>query len=397
VLAGFSLNALASLGVCVAGAFVVSNRLRVIGRFPMVLALMGAIVLSGLINGAYVGMAETLLKWGYFFVVALCLYDCIRRDGDARILAPLLWAFAPPLVLQAVSIALGVGKTSEGDGSVSFVGGFSHEAAFSMVLVTCFAVASLAPRLPVALRIGLLCASVIGIFAANYRTALFALAPMALGYLMFSTARSFHSRQRLFVGAVTLVGAVGLTLIAAWALRERMADIAAAAGNESLFKPPSAFTESERTLFSGRFYIWSSYLDAYSHGDDVRLLFGFGPDAWVGVFPTYAHNTFISHLYEFGALGAGLIALVWITMLARACAIPDPWTRGQVIFAHVGFIILNFATMPHWQLEGLILYGLLCGYTTALARRRVLQRSVHPHLARAAIRPLSGAGHGRQT
>jgi hypothetical protein len=391
--AGFSLNAWASLAVCGIGALVVSHRLRVIGRLPIVLSLMGMIVLSGLINGAYAGIVETLLKWGYFFIVALCLYDCIQRDGDARILGPLLWAFAPPLMLQAASIALGVGKASEADGSISFVGGFSHEAAFSIVLVTCFAVASFAPRLPPVLRAGLLTACVVGIFAANYRTSLIALAPLAIGFLTFSTARTFTSRQRMFVGAASLIGAVGVTLIAAWALRERMADIALAAGDDALFKPPGDFNQTERELFSGRVYLWSSYLHAYLAGDDIRILFGFGPDAWVGVFSKYAHNTVISYLYEFGLFGAALIVLVWISMLARARTIPDPWLRGQMLFAHVGFIILNFATMPHWQLEGLILYGLLCGYTIALTSRARAPRAVaraYASIAHALPRRTSG-------
>lgn len=386
---GFSINALVSLGVCAVGLLIVSHRLRVIGRFPVVLALMGVIVLSGLINSAYVGTAETLLKWGYFFIVALCLYDCMQRDGDARILGPLLWVFVPPLLLQGLSIALGAGKASETDGSISFIGGFSHEAAFSMVLVTCFAVASLAPRLNPVVRAGLLTACVIGIFAANYRTSLIALAPLAIGFLTFSTARSFTSRQRMLVGAATLVAAIGLTVIAAWALRERMADIATAAGSDAIFKPPGAFNETERALFSGRIYLWSSYLDAYLAGDDLRILFGFGPDSWVGVFPKYAHNTVISYLYEFGAFGAALIVLVWASMLVRARAIADPWMRGQVIFAHIGFIVLNFATMPHWQLEGLILYGLLCGYTIALTRHARVARpapayALQPYAARRA-------------
>lgn len=391
--AGFSLNAWASLIVCGLGAFVVSHRLRVIGRLPIVLTLMGVIVISGLINGANAAAAETLLKWGYFFIVALCLYDCIQRDGDARILGPLLWAFAPQLVLQAVSIALGVGKATEDDGSVSFVGGFSHEAAFSIVLITCFAVASFAPRLHPALRVSLLTACVIGIFAANYRTSLIALAPLAIGFFTFSTARSFTSRQRMFVGAATLVGAIGVTVLAAWALRERMADIAIAAGDDALFKPPGEFNQAERDLFSGRIYLWSSYLHAYLAGDDIRILFGLGPDAWVGVFATYAHNTVISYLYEFGLFGAVLIFCVWIGMLARARTIPDPWLRGQMMFAHAGFIVLNFATMPHWQLEGLILYGLLCGHTIALTSRARVARAYRPNvipLPALPTRPASG-------
>jgi hypothetical protein len=334
-----------------------------------VITLLGVIVFSGLLNGAYAGTIETLLKWGYFFIVALCLYDCIQRDGDARILGPLLWAFGPVLLLQAVSIALGAGKGSEADGTISFVGGFSHEAALSTVLVTCFAVAGLAPRLNPWVRVGLLTACVLGIFAANYRTALIALAPLAAGYLTFGAARSFKSRQRMLVAGAALVGAVGVVALGAWALQERMADLVDVSGNDTLFKAPGDFNQSERALLSGRIYIWSSYLHAYSAGDDMRLLFGFGPDAWIGVFETYAHNTIISYLYEFGLFGASLIVTVWIAMLARTRLITDPWLRGQVVFAHLGFIILNFATMPFWQLEGLIFYGLLSGYTLALTNR----------------------------
>jgi hypothetical protein len=369
VFGGFSMNAMASLAVCGVGLAVAHRRLRVIGKFPIVLTLMAVIVVSGLLNGLYPGTVETLLKWGYFFIVALCLYDCIQRDGDARILAPLLRVFAPQLILQALSIALGHGKASEGDGSISFVGAFSHEASFSIVLVTCFTIASLAPRLNPTLRVTLLTLSVIGIFAANYRTSLIALAPLAVGYFTFSTARSFTSRQRVLVAAATLVGAVAVTLLAAWALRERMADIAVAAGDNAIFKAPGDFNHAERALFSGRLYLWSTYLHTYAASDDARILFGFGPDAWVGVFPTYAHNTAISYLYEFGIFGALLIMSVWIAMLMRTRAIADPWLRGQLTFAHIGFIVLNFATMPFWQLEGLILYGLLCGYTIALTSR----------------------------
>src|SRR3546814_2883159 len=42
--------------------------------------------------------------------------------------------------------------------------------------------------------------------------------------------------------------------------------------------------------------------------------------------------------------------------------------RFQLIAAHFAFFLLNMATMPFWQVEGLALYGLLCGYTIHAAR-----------------------------
>jgi hypothetical protein len=35
----------------------------------------------------------------------------------------------------------------------------------------------------------------------------------------------------------------------------------------------------------------------------------------------------------------------------------------MLIAAHLSFFFLNMATMPLWQIEGLILYGLLWGFT----------------------------------
>lgn len=51
---------------------------------------------------------------------------------------------------------------------------------------------------------------------------------------------------------------------------------------------------------------------------------------------------------------------------------------------HIGFIMLNMATMPFWQVEGLILYGLLCGYTysASLAPAVPVPRPIkHPRMA----------------
>src|SRR5262249_44279243 len=91
---GVSINAMVSLVVCGVGGLILWPRLGQIGRFPIILSLLAVIVASGLMNGRYEPTFETLLKWGYFFIVLLAVQDCIRRDGDARILGLLLWAFA---------------------------------------------------------------------------------------------------------------------------------------------------------------------------------------------------------------------------------------------------------------------------------------------------------------
>jgi O-antigen ligase len=82
----------------------------------------------------------------------------------------------------------------------------------------------------------------------------------------------------------------------------------------------------------------------------------------VGRFTTYAHNTFISYLYEFGLFG--LAALLWILIsnFLTAVRVRD---NGRLILIswHIGFIVLNSATMGIWTLEGAILYALLLSQT----------------------------------
>jgi len=361
---GVSINALASVAVCGIGGVILFRQLPQLGRFPILLALVGVIAISGIANGVLMPTIETTVKWGYFAVVLLAIQDCIRRDGDARILSLLLWSFAPPLVFQLLSFGLGVGKATETDGSISYVGGYNHESAFSIVLVTCFAVASIAPRLSPVVRLSLLGVCLVGIFAANYRTSLIALAPIAFGYFVFGAARSAGKDSRVLVSLVGLLVMSGAIVAANMMMADRLTDLSTVAnGSGDLIRPPEEFTVSERQLMSGRLYLWNAYFDEYRAGSDVNLLLGNGADSWVDVFGLYAHNTLVSYLYEFGIAGTFLIIVVWLAMIVRALRIRDWALRGQLVCCHIGFILLNMATMPFWQVEGLILYGLLCGYT----------------------------------
>lgn len=369
---GQSLNAIVSLGVCMVGGalFVFPRAPMLVQRTPLVVALMTAIVISGLINWAPAALIEVLLKWGYFIVVALCVYDHAMRSGGRELLRTLLFAFAAPVAFQLLSVAAGVSKATESDGSTSFIGGYNHEAAFSVVMITGFLVASLAPRIPLVLRAPMLTYGIAGVLLANYRTALVALAPIAIGYLIFSAGRGFAARDRVVIGSVAALVTAACLGVGMFLLRDRLADIGVVWGSAgTLLQRPAEFTADQMQLLSGRIYLWSRYLDAYADGSLLQLLFGFGPDAWSSTIGVYAHNTLISYLYEFGIVGAVLLVLVWASMLVNALRIPDPSLRGQLVLAHVGFIILNLATMPLWLIEGVILYGLLCGYTLYLSRR----------------------------
>jgi Ca2+/Na+ antiporter len=66
--------------------------------------------------------------------------------------------------------------------------------------------------------------------------------------------------------------------------------------------------------------------------------------------------------------------LLWTSMAALAFK-ARRHDRLILVAAHLSFFLLNMATMPFWQVEGLALYGLLCGYTLFSARAAMLERS----------------------
>jgi hypothetical protein len=79
------------------------------------------------------------------------------------------------------------------------------------------------------------------------------------------------------------------------------------------------------------------------------------------LFKVYPHNTLVGTAYELGLVGVLGMLLLWMTMLWAA--ITAKGERLMLIAAHASFLLLNMATMPFWQVEGLGLYGFLCGYT----------------------------------
>jgi O-antigen ligase len=179
--------------------------------------------------------------------------------------------------------------------------------------------------------------------------------------------RAFKPSQRTFARLMILVSGVALIAAVGIAERDRFADLAAVSEGTSLIRPPETFTWADRRILSSRPYIWSEYIYAYADAPTLQKWIGYGPDSWETRMPIYAHNTVISFLYELGIFGVAAILLLWGNMIRLALASGPKW-RSLLIAGHVSFILLNLATMAHWEVEGNILYGLLCGFTIAKAR-----------------------------
>jgi len=211
----------------------------------------------------------------------------------------LVWVFAPLLLFQWLSVALHLPKGSElGDGLV-WIGGYNHEAAFSVALLTGFTVACLAYRLHPLVRLFLLFATIFGVFLADYRTAILAMLPLAFATFWIGISQYMKSDQRRPVSAVVLMLCLVGAAVVAIAYQDRFADLATFLSDPgSLIKSPRSFTQMDRQIMSGRALIWSEYLTAYANGTSLNHLFGFGPESWTKAFDVYPQGDTSFTLYE---------------------------------------------------------------------------------------------------
>lgn len=365
---GLSGNALLSIGVTAFGLlFVVRPANLALKWLLPVYALIGFALFSAALNGDAAGGVNVAVKYAYMIVIMIAVFQALRSDPDARFLSWTMVSFLPLLVFQALSLALNLPKGSEdGDGLV-WIGGYNHEAAFSVAMMTGFLVGCFAKSAPRAVRVAFLLATLIGILLAGYRTTILAFAPLALAAFLSGLTLSVRRDQRASMAVTAMVAGVLLVSVAALSYSASFADLAAFLSDPAgLIKPPRDFDLLERQVMSGRPLIWSSYIYAWADGSPLQHLFGLGPESWEGVFKVYPHNTLIATLYELGWFGVAAMIALWTAMFVAAASAHGE--RFKLLAAHFAFFLLNMATMPFWQVEGLALYGLLCGYTIHAAR-----------------------------
>jgi len=359
---GLSLIALTSIVVVAVGLVVVGGRNLLLRRLVPVYCIILVILISAIANQSWIGAINATFKWLYLIVFALAAYHAMQQRGSERVLRSLAVIFTGPIALQWLSVPWGLKTTSE-DGSSFFIGGYQHQQALSIILLTFLYVTCFLPSLSAIASYGRLMIMAGGLALANYRTALLAAALPAPSLAVSKLVEKFAPKQRTIVFAFLSLVTVFVFVGVATQARERFADFGTTLDKgASLIKPPEHFTVEDKRLFSGRLYLWSQYVDAYLGGDIINILVGFGPESWVGRFQTYAHNTFISYLYELGLFG--ITALLWVLISNFLTALR---VRGEgrliLVSCHIGFIVLNLSTMAIWTLEGAILYALLLGQT----------------------------------
>ena len=366
--------ALGSLVILGTGVLVLEKRRFLTKAFYPVALICGLMFVSAVINRIPMNAFEPITRFATFVLIAVALWQALETSGSS-VLRRLLLVFIQPITYQIASIALGVPKSGELDGSLSYIGGYYHEELFSLIAATLFFVAIFAGGIGKRMRFMLCTVALASIFLANYRTTMLGILPVAMIAVFTALPKAFEPSQRSLARVLIVVSGVAVFGVGATLQADRFSDLSAITNGTSLIKPPETFTWEERKELSSRPYIWSNYIYAYADAPPVQKLIGFGPDAWEGKMLNYAHNTLISFLYEMGVAGVAAILLLWGTMFWLAWS-TDERSRNLLLGGHLSFLVLNLATMAHWQVEGNILYGLLSGYTIAKARQAKMTKAL---------------------
>lgn len=361
--AGLSWNALSSVVLVGVGCLLLHRSKAVPLVFLPVVPLTLVVLASAAVNGDVPGSIESIVKYAYFATIALTAYDAFRIDGPGRVLTRLLFTFLLPFMLQGASIALGIAKATESDGSASYIGGYNHEASFSIILLTGLLTAVLHPAMKSRYKLAIAFVCLGGIVAANYRTAMVAAGPLLVGLFMAAVTSAFAPRQRMIAAILAVLAVLAVVPVIPKLAGDRFDQLGELVANpDILTKAPGEFRRSDVEIMSGRLFLWAEYIDDWRHGSDIQHVVGYGANAWEGKYRYYAHNTLVSTLYELGLLGVAAMLTLWIGMFAQAF-MAAPSDRLTLVMAHLGFFLLNMATMPIWMIEGLLFYGLLCGFT----------------------------------
>lgn len=372
---GVTWNAAGSILFTLAGLSIIRYRHLLLAVLLPIYGLLAIMVVSSLANGVPFAMVEQVAKFGLLICMIIGTYEAANEEGVERFAAYLIVPFLLPIAMQGIAVASGTGKLAESDGSLSYVAGFFHESTFSISVAAGLVALCFAGRISSLSRMLFLLASIGALIAANYRTTLIAMLPVMLYLLASIPLLSIRRNGRVLVasiGALLAIVAVSSSSIDFGPRVQSVVDFAAAPGK--LIRPLDSFTEDERRQASGRSYVWSKYIEGFNRSPPLQKLIGHGPDSWEAVFNVYAQNTVISYLYEIGWIGAGIVIVLWLVMALLALRTP-PAVMPVILLLHFGFAVLNMSTQPFWAVEGLMMYGLICGFTLHYAYARVAKRA----------------------
>lgn len=362
IVGGLSVNSLFSLMFTI-----ITTVFLIYRRYPLItskkLWSVKLYIFLLIMTGLFMDIAPVLVevaKWLLFINIVVLLSLSYKKDGVQSVFWVLTKVYLFPVFLLMLSILLGVSKASEADGSTSYVGGFYHEAVFSVLVFTSLFVTLMTAILNKVKFTGVVILLIFYGFLLlmiNYRTTVLAYLVLTVVGGVVGFLRLERSRKLIlfFLFSCVVVGVGGEI-----SLGERFEEIPLVLDMASdLMVPYEQYYVEDAKLFSGRLYIWSQYITAWSEGSYFNQVLGFGAGSWSKYFDVYAHNTFVSILFESGVFGVVLITSLFLAVSISLVNGVSADVGMVAVSTMVGFWILNIATMPLWQVEGVLLFSLI--------------------------------------
>ena len=364
VFAGQSLNSIFSIFSIFVLFFVINkNRLKLKYLIPFYIIIMSA-CLTTLYSGAIVGGAIVIMKWILLILVFVVLIDLFNKNGFVRILFPFYYIFIGILFSQFLSFALRQGKDTESlvssSSSISYIAGYAHESAFSILLYTGFFISSVL-MMSKRVKYYLPFLFFTGLIFANYRTAIIsAIIPLVSVYIAYYFIGA-KKDIKVLVMSFTLFITLITVLLFGTAVVERFGELGGAFVNlgELMSIDYSLFTVEERRLLSSRLYLWNMYLTEFSYFSFTEMLVGAGPEAWLDYFEVYAHNSFIAALFDLGLIGFLSLIFLFLKTFLINLKTKDKKIKVILLSFFFGFFIMSNSTMPLWAIEGVYLYAFI--------------------------------------
>jgi len=381
IFAGQSLTSLSSLcTIFLVFTFMDKKYLRYKFIIPYYLIVI-SIFISAIYSGELMGGVVVLMKWLLLIVTSIALIQLFFKYGLVNTLKPFYYLFLGLFICQLASVVLGQGKDTEAlnstSNSISYIAGYAHESAFSILLYTGLLISSvlmlkkdIKPIVPFLF--------IIGLVFANYRTLLIsALIPLFCVYLAHLYMGS-KKEVKLFVFGSATISLLVFVMLFGVDVIDRFGELGGALSNlgELMSIDYSLFSFEERRLLSSRLFLWNMYLTEYSYFSFFGMLLGAGPEAWTNYFDVYAHNAYIAALFDLGIIGLCVFLGVLYSTFVFMLKIKDKKLKVILLGFLAGFLVMSSSTMPLWAVEGVHLYSFIFTIAYYLSTKKFNESNV---------------------
>lgn len=364
IIAGQSLNSILSILSVFILLFVVSkNNINNKVYLPIYFIIV-SIFFSTLYSGLIIGGAIVVMKWLLMLLIIFCLIQLFEQFKLEAVLIPFYYVLVGVLLSGFISVVLSQGKDTESlnsiSDSVSYIGGYAHEAAFSILLFMGMFISSV---LVVYKRVHSLLPFLffIGLILANYRTTIIsALIPLFFLYFSYYFIGARKDVKAVLFSFVTIAFFIVVVVFGASVI-DRFGELGDAISSisELMSIDYSQFSSDEKRLLSSRLYLWNMYLTEYSSFNFQGIIFGAGPESWSTYFDVYPHNSFIGALFDMGVIGFSSLVFLFYKSFIYAVNIRKVKVKLTLLSFVIGFFIMSNSTMPFWAVEGMYMFAFI--------------------------------------